>query len=140
MRIRLLSHADVERLVRNPRAFGQEEPLLFCTVMELIQIADAAVKRRSNLDWSGFLNGWQTITEQKRLYVAPLDIDCLNRAIFERSDSHIVTGLWPAVCEQTLPPDRAVRRLILRPSEQSWWGDELYTEMEAWYGEEDVNG
>lgn len=135
MRTKLLSHADVERLVQNPRAYERAGALLLCTVMEPLQVAASVVKRKSRLDWAGFLNGWQTATDMECLHVAPLDIDCLHRALFERSDSHIVTGLWPAACGRVLPPDRAVRRLILRPSGQTWWEDELYAEMEAWYGE-----
>jgi len=135
MRTRLLSHADVERLVQNSKVYERAGALLLCTVMEPLQVAASIVKRRRRLDWARFLNGWQTVTEMGCLYIAPLDVDCLNRALFARSDSHVVTGLWPAVCGQRLPPDQAVRRLTLRPSEQTWWEDELYAEMEAWYGE-----
>lgn len=133
VRTRLLSHTDVERLVQDQRAFDQEELLLLCTVMEPVQVVDAVVKRRSHLDWLEFRTGWHALTGQQRLYIAPLDIDCLNRALFERAGPNDVTGLWPPVHGQGLPPDRTVRRLILRPSDETWWEDELYGAMEAWY-------
>ncbi len=140
MKIRLFSHADVERIVQHPQAIEQEESLSLCTVMEPLLVADSVLKGRARLDWLTFRDGWQAVIGSGWLYVAPLDADCLNRALFERSDTYIVTGLWPEVRGRNLPPDRIVRRLILRPSEQTWWGDELYTEMEAWYEEGQING
>lgn len=139
MRIRLLSYADVERMVQHPQTLEQEDSLLLCTVMEPLLVADSVLKGRARLDWPTFRDAWQTVIGSRQLYVAPLDADCLNRALFERSDTYVVTGLWSEVEAQNLPPDRIVRRLILRSSEQIWWGDELYAEMEAWY-EEELNG
>lgn len=138
---RLLSHTDIELLVERPQALEhtlEQDVLPLCTVVEPLLVADSALKGRGRLDWFTFRDGWQAVIDTRRLYVAPLDVDCLNRALFERSDEYIVTGLWPRVREHT--PDRSVRRLILRPSEQTWWGDELYAEMESWHGEEQING
>ncbi len=131
---RLLSSADVERLVKRPEMFEQESKLLLCTVVEPLLLADLALKSRGRLDWRAFQDGWQAVIDAGWLYIAPLDADCLNRALFEYSDDYTVTGLWPKAQEGT--PDCSVHRLIMRPSEQSWWEDELYSEMEFWYGEE----
>ena len=140
MRTRLLSRDDVEFLAQHAQALEQEEALPMCTVVEPLLVADSVLKDRARLDWRTFRSGWQKVIDSRRLYVAPLDIDCLNRALFERSDTYVVTGLWSRVQEQALPPDHTVRRLILRPSEQTWWDDELYAEMESWYGEEQIDG
>jgi hypothetical protein len=139
MRTRLLSHSDLERFAQEPAAINDEQSPLLCTIMEPVQVADAVIKCRLHLNWTEFLTGWRRIMEGGRLSVIPLDGDCLNRALFERSDSHVVTGLWVGACDRMVAPDRTIRRLILRPSGQNWWEDDLYDEMEAWYGEEVTN-
>lgn len=82
---RLLSRADVEWLVQHPQAFEQEGTLPLCTVVEPLLVADSALKGREPPDWFIFRDGWQAVIDAERLYVAPLDVDCLNRALFERS-------------------------------------------------------
>lgn len=140
MQTKLLSPTDIEHLVQHPHMLEQEESLPLCTVMEPLLAADSVLKGRARLDWLTFQDGWQAMIGSGRLHVAPLDADCLDRALFERSDAYVVTDLWPGVQGRNLSPDRTVRRLILRPSEQTWWDDELYAEMEAWYEEERING
>ncbi len=134
MHTTLLSTADLERLLHR-RSLPEREGLFLCTVMEPLQIADTILKDRSCLNWSEFLSEYRSAEVSERLHIAPLDADCLHRALFEHSESYDVIGLWSAVCERGLPPDRTVRRLILRPSEETWWEDELYDAMEAWCGE-----
>ena len=136
MQTKLLSLADVEHFIRSVESLD-EESMLLCTVMEPLQLAESVAKGKVQLIWPRFLNGLRQAVQQKQFYIAPLDIDCLNRAMFDRSETYNVTGLWADICSATMSPLRTVHRLILRPSEETWWEDELYAEMESWHEEED---
>jgi len=133
MKVVLLSRSDVERVITDSYGRRQGNTLLLCTIVESLQIAEQVRKGRSRMHWRAFLRGWESSRETPNLYVAPLDADCLERALFERADMYTVVGLWSGIGSRTLPIERTMRRLILRPSEQTWWGDELYDEMETWY-------
>lgn len=134
MNIKLLSRSELEALIDHAEDLDDSELLHLCTIVEPIQIVDLIVKRRVSMDWSGFQEGWQKLL-QNGLSVAPLDQDCLNRALFERSTAYAVSGLWAEACDRIrcTTPDQSIHRLILRSSEQTWWGDECYNQMETWY-------
>lgn len=106
-----------------------------CTVMDLLEVGEDARKQRGQLDLGDFREGWQLVKDQ--LYVAELDQDCLYRALFERNDATVVIGIWTLAKGRTPGPERTVRRLILRPSPQTWWDDSHFAEMEAWYEDHD---
>ena len=133
MKIVLLSRSDVERIIKGSYGQWQDDTLLLCTIVEPLQIAEQVRKGRTRMRRPDFLNGWKTARKTPTLDVAPLDADCLERALFERTDTYIAVGLWSGVGSHALPIERTMRRLILRPSEQTWWDDELYDEMETWY-------
>ncbi len=44
--------------------------------------------------------------------------------------------LWSETANKDIRPWRTLRRLVLRPLEHRWWGDEPYRQMEAYFGEE----
>jgi hypothetical protein len=138
--IRLLDPPEVERLVRRPDdVYDWLDPHVgLCTIMDVLEVAEDARKGRGHLDRGAFLEGWGTLRAgaiaQGGVQVAVLDQDRLTDALFER-DETIVIGLWCDAVGRHLPPDRTVRRLVLRPSELTWWGDDLYQEMEGRYAE-----
>lgn len=133
MQVVLLSRSDVERVITDSYGRQQEDTLLLCTIVEPLQIAEQVRKGRARMHWRDFLREWKAARESLDLNVAPLDADCLERALFERADTYIAVGLWSGIGSHILPIERTMNRLILRPSEQTWWGDELYDEMETWY-------
>ena len=75
-----------------------------------------------------------------RLGEAPLGLlERLADALFDR-DEYIVTGLWPPAADRDVSPTPtlSVRRLLLRPSDQTWWDGDIYAEAEAIYGVEEL--
>lgn len=134
MKVKLLSRPELEDLLRRPTDFQPGEELGICTIVEPVLLADLLAKGKSSLDWSVFQQGWDTLL-QRGLFVALLDSDCLQRSLFERSDFSTVMGLWDEACDRARSPapEQSVHRLILRPSEENWWGDECYNQMESWY-------
>ena len=133
MDTKLLSRTDVRRLVEGRAAHGDSFSMMLCTVLEPIQLADHVQKGTENLTWPEFFAGFMALMETGNLYVAPLDMDCLNRALFDRSDTSNVIGLWNEVCSADITPVHTAHRLILRPSAENFWADDLYAEMEAWH-------
>ena len=138
MTIRLLTPPEVERLVRRPDGVHDwlDTDTGLCTIMDVLEVAEDVRKGRGRLDRGAFLEGWQVLRAgaiaRGDVLVAVLDHDRLSEALFER-DEAVVIGLWPDAVGRHLPPGRTVRRLIFRPSESTWWGDDLYQEMEARY-------
>lgn len=136
MQTRLLSPGQIEKMIRRPHLSDESSDRIdLCTVMDLLEVAEDARKQRGQLNLTAFREGWQPVKNQ--LYVAELDQDCLNRSFFERDQASVVTGIWPLATGRVPGPERTVRRLILRPSVQTWWDDEHFTEMEAWYEDRD---
>ena len=139
MAIMLLTPREVERLLRRPDNAHRwlDSHVGLCTIMDILEVAEDARKGRGRLDRVAFLEGWRVLQAgvivHGGLQVAALNQDRLTDALFER-DEAVVVGLWSNAVGRELPPTRTVRRLILRPSEHTWWGD-LYQEMEAYYAE-----
>lgn len=137
LRDRVLAPAEFARVVEDPAAldrYAQDDELPFCTVVEPLLLADGVYKGRTKLDWAHFRAGWEAIVVAKRLPIVGLDEACLQRALFERPEDalHMVIGIWAPANDASLGPDRTVRRLILRPSEETWWDDDCFEAMEAW--------
>ena len=103
-----------------------------------LETAENARKGKGAMDRSAFLRGWHILCKEggaltrTDIIVEVLNQDCLMENLFERNEAHVVTGLWSKAVGIDIPPDRTVRRLILRPSERKWWGEEPYLEMELW--------
>jgi hypothetical protein len=143
MRIKLLTSSDVKQIVHNPLTAHQQldGDIGLCTIIEVLETAEKARKGKGTMDIPAFLQGWHILREEGGalacgdVQVAVLDQYCLMEDLFQRNEAHVVTGLWPQAVGIDLPPDRTIRRLILRPSERKWWGEEPYSEMESWYEE-----
>jgi len=143
MEIRLLTQSDVERIINDPVAGCSQfdSRLRLCTIMEVLETAERSRKGRGRMDTREFLRGWQSLRDdggalaRGDIQIATLDLDCLIDSLFERNEATVVVSLWSAAYAKDLPPERTVRRLILRPSERKWWGGEPFMEMESWYSE-----
>ena len=139
--IRLLNQADIERIIAEAESvMGHSDRELFlCTIMEILETAEAARKRKPAFDLHRFRDWWQRQKTERgafrdgSIHVAALDQERLADALFDRDERHFVVGLWKPAVDRAPGPDRTVRRLILRPTGQAWWGEEIYQEMESWY-------
>lgn len=68
------------------------------------------------------------------VHVIGLDQDALLRGLFDYEEgSKDDMQLWGEITDCTIPPDRTIRRIILRPSNMNWWENDLYQVMEDWF-------
>ena len=58
--------------------------------------------------------------------IAELEASNLAKSLF----SNDTDRLWEEAARSSISPITSLRRLTLRPSEQTWWDGELYEEME----------
>jgi hypothetical protein len=131
----LLTRADIEQqLLRPDRFTGQD--IGICPVVELIELCELLKKGKIKLRRDSFRAGMQAIQDTATFIVA-LDQACLADALFDR-DEYIIAGLWPPAANRNVSPAHSVRRLLLRPSDQTWWDDDIYAEAEAIYGIEEL--
>lgn len=143
MHIKLLTSSDIERIVRVPRMTWKQldGDLGLCTIMEVLETGERARKGKGIMDTYTFLRGWRTLRaadgalDRGDLQIAVLDQNCLMDDLFEQDEAGLIVGLWPLADGKGISPDRTVRRLILRPSERKWWGEEPYVQMESWHSE-----
>ncbi len=140
MKIFLLTRTDIEkRLAGANDRDNSEEKVGLCPVVELFELCEAVKKNKSKVEINWFRSGMQTLLNDSiargEIIVINLDQLCLARSLFDREEENVV-DLWPAAANNLIAPSHSIRRLLLRPSDQTWWDDEIYAESEAIY----VNG
>ncbi len=131
MNWRLLSQSEIERLLLGKaQSWEPSSDLPICTVIDPLLAIEKAKKSPEKYDASEFCKQWQELSNQ--ITVLDLDADCLNRALFDRSDMDAPQSLWPEAI--AIPqPHRRVRRLVLRAN---YADPTLYNQMESLYSEE----
>jgi hypothetical protein len=72
------------------------------------------------------------------LHTLDLDREALVNAAFAGSPygDDDATTLWSEVATTEIRPWRTLRRLVLRPHDNRWWGEEPYRQMEEYFGDE----
>jgi len=133
--IRLLTRRDVEQQLSRPRESTDEE-MGICPIIELVELCELLKKGKLKLDRDSLRLGMQVMQEEQAVFIVALDQERLADALFDR-DEYIVTGLWSPAANRTVSPTHSVRRLLLRPSNQTWWDGDIYAEAEAIYGIEE---
>lgn len=145
MRTRLFTRADVERqLLSRARLadtdeLGYVEEIGICPIVELLELCELVKKGRIKASLISFREGMQafqdSLVRRGEVIIVDLDQNCLAHSLFEWDDDYTVTGLWaPAVADRQITLTHSVRRLLLRPSEQTWWDGDIYAEAEDIYG------
>lgn len=145
IRTRLLTRADVERqLLSKARLadtdeLGYIEEIGICPIVELLELCEWIKKGKIKASLISFREGMQAFQDNLvrpgKVIVIDLDQNCLARSLFEWDDDYTVTGLWPpAVADRQITLTHSVRRLLLRPSDQTWWNGDIYAEAEDIYG------
>jgi len=142
IRPRLLTRADLEQqLLSRSRLTGKDEPdyvevIGICPIVELLELCELIKKGKIRTTLFSFREGMQafqnSLVRHGKVIIIDLDRNCLINALFEWDD-HAVTGLWPPAANRQISPTHSVRRLLLRPSEQTWWDGDIYAESEAIY-------
>jgi hypothetical protein len=139
---RLLTRTDIKRLLRAGRSMytvepGPMEEIGICPIVELLELCESIKKGRLRSDMASFKSGMQVLDEGPvrcgEVAIIVLDRERLANSLFER-DQHIVIGLWPPAANRRVLLTHSVRRLLLRPSEQTWWDGDIYAEAEVIYG------
>lgn len=132
MKPKFLSLSDILELIRNS---DKHIVLPICTVMEPIEIVEKVKKARISLDLTVFEQRWIQLCRQLNIVFLELDVECLQRSLFQDTEGFLKNDLWTSATDVTVSPSQTIRRLILRPSEQTWWDEEIYNEVEQWYAE-----
>ena len=141
--IRLLTITDLERQLLGPAGptdttrSGPIEEMGICPIMELLELCELLKKGKLNSNLNSFRLGVQALQDGPvslgEVIIVTLDQQCLADALFER-DEHVVTDLWPLAANCRISPACSVRRLLLRPSDRTWWDGDIFAEAEAIYG------
>ena len=99
--------------------------------MEPLEVLENTKKRETELAPQEFLESWKHHKDEFTL--CELGSDELRNALFEESEFDLPHTLWKEIKNKNTrsedTPARSVRRLILRPSENNWFPEELYDEM-----------
>jgi hypothetical protein len=145
MDVLLLKLVDWHALLHDPnereRRRGQ---FLMGTIVDVLQVAEGC-KKGDAVALSAFRAGWEALNEvpggllqDGTLQLCALDKDCLLDALFDwdRTLGEEGISLWAPAADPTTRPWRTMRRLILRPTEQRYWDQDLYDVMEQMFGEE----
>jgi len=132
MKPRFLFLSDILDLISSTKG---EPRLSIYTVMEPIEIVEAMKKARISLESVEFEQGWDWVSKQHYFVFLALDVECLQRSLFQNIDGSLNNDFWIMATDAKISPNQTIRRLILRPSEQTWWDEEIYNEVEKWYAE-----
>jgi len=144
VRTYLLTRADVERrLLARDRLISTNEPdrveIGICPVIELLELCELVKKGSIKTSLPSFQTGMQAFQDgsvrRGEVVIISLDQNRLADSLFERDDGTI-TGLWYPAANHRVSPTHSVRRLLLRPSEQTWWNGDIFAEAEAIYSAE----
>lgn len=130
MQTKVLSTADLEHLVTHQYKADDPEVIHLCTIVEALELIDKIKKGRINLTWDEFSEGYAYL-RYKGIYFEPLDLACLQRSLFSEEHRYDVVHLWEPATDITIAPTDTIRRLILRPSYQTWWDSDSYEELET---------
>lgn len=149
MKTFLLTRAEIERRLvaakYHEKAKAGVDAVGLCPIVELFEICEAAKKLKAKLEIDQFRSGLQTLSRGSislgEIVVINLDQSCLTHSLFERDEENVI-DLWSDVANTQISPSHSIRRLILRPSNQTWWDSDIYAESEAIYttGESGDNG
>jgi hypothetical protein len=117
---------------------------LLGTIVDVLQVAEGCKKGESG-GLAAFRAGWAALwespdglLEKGMLQLYGLDKDCLLAALFDwdRDKGDEGIEIWDQAADHTTRPWRTMRRLILRPTEQRYWDQDLYDAMEGHFGKE----
>jgi hypothetical protein len=121
---------------------------LLGTIADVLQICEGCKKGRA-IQEGAFRAGWDALRQERglledgTLLLLGLNQNALLEALFdydrEQGDEGIV--IWERITEPGTRPWRTMRRLMLRPTEERWWDQDVFDAMEQLFGEEpDRNG
>lgn len=141
--ILLLTHDQVERCLQKTQGSGSADPgsekaIGICPVTELLELCESIKKRepaslvsfRQNVD--GIQDGIIKC-ESFLAAIIPLNQQRLSDSLFERDDQLRVNNLWAPGSDREIRCMHSVRRLLLRPTEQTWWDPYVYDLAEEVY-------
>jgi hypothetical protein len=118
---------------------------LLGTVVDVLQIGEGCKKGQEAFDVATFRAGWEALRETPgglledgTLQLYGLDRSCLLAALFDwdREEGEQGICLWSPAADRRTRPWRSMRRLILRPTEERFWDQDVYDAMEQMFGEE----
>jgi len=149
MKIFLLTRTDIERQLLRAKNYeksdNETKEVGICPVVELLELCEAVKKNKTKLELNQFRSGMQTLLDgsisRGEIITVNLDQSCLTNSLFDRDEENVI-DLWLPAANNLIAPSHSIRRLLLRPSDQTWWDGEIYAEAEAIYvtGEPRTNG
>lgn len=138
--VSLISRMDLERLFSRPSRFSKIpekfEELGICPIVELLDLCEAVRKGRRKLELNQFRAGLRALQDgpvsRGEIVILSLTQECLIDSLFEREEENVIDLWQPAADRNQCPsPVHTIRRLLLRPSDQTWWDGEVYAEADV---------
>ncbi len=144
MQTRYPTREDWLRFLDQPdNCDGIEGVFFMGTIADVLQLAEECKKSGNPMDLSAFAHRHHTLCRSRVvtagiLHTLDLDQAAIVDAAFSKFDygEDESMKLWPEIATTAIRPWRTLRRLVLRPHDNRWWGTDPYDQMEAYFGEE----
>lgn len=144
MKVRYPTESDWNQFLASPDAWvGDDSTAFVGTIADVLQRAEACKKGQAALDLVTFQLRFEALLQGRLcadgiLHILNLDPESFMDAAFdvEFAEGEAGVRLWPEIANKDIRPWRTLRRLVLRPLEHRWWGEEPYRQMEEYFGEE----
>jgi hypothetical protein len=141
--MRLLTHDQIEDCLREAQSDDSLDPgssseIGICPVTELLELCER-IKKHGSVPLASLKRSLDTMPyegircDSLLTIILPLDQQRLANALFERDEQSRVHSLWAPGSDGAVRCMHSVRRLLLRPTEQTWWDPHLYDLAEEIY-------
>lgn len=139
----LMTHDQIENCLQEAQGYDTSDPesekaIGLCPVTELLELCEM-IKKHHLTSLASFKQRIDAIPSEGircdslLAVIIPLDQQRLVDSLFERDDQFRVNNLWAPGSDGEVRCMHSVRRLLLRPTEQTWWDHYVYDLAEELY-------
>lgn len=133
MRIRYFTPTELSNLLIKdalPADIDHQECIGICSIADFVDFSEVQKKIESKLTTTTMEDRFLQVCDDRStsygmIGVAELDATTLIEAMFEDSG-----GFWKKAVSSEIPPIHSIRILSLRPTISSWWGYDVFDEMD----------
>lgn len=144
MEARYPTDKDWDEFLASPNSWEGTAGIAFLgTIADVLQRAELCKKGAGAFDLATFVQRFEALRQGPLctggiLHILALDPESFVDAAFDVDLAQGEAGvrLWREIANKDIRPWRTLRRLVLRPLEHRWWGEEPYQQMEEYFGEE----
>jgi len=104
-----------------------------CSVADLLLITENHKKQKLKID--SIKKSYEEFKKLKQVYTAELEREQLSKALFDE----LIEGkkLWKTAANKEIGPQESITFLALRPTDNTWWPENVFEEMCKSYGYEE---